>query len=152
MDKLTKDQTKGIDLIVKAVMKKHPFIKGGEVSDDYKKFEAILFIDLNIDWFQLAEENGHKLYDLWVRDYEMNGPSVLSTSTLSGFIHRDETDYATPDDIFQLYYDLISQINKELNQMYDFLPDNMKVEYESFGYSYKKSYVNINVGEYKQYK
>lgn len=30
MDKLTKDQTKGVDLIMKAVMKKHPFIKGGD--------------------------------------------------------------------------------------------------------------------------
>ena len=151
MDKLTKDQTKGIDLIVKAVMKKHPFIKGGEISDDYEKFEAILYIDLNVDLFQLAEENGHKLYDLWVRDYEMNGPSVLSTSTLSGFIHRDETDYATPDDIFQLYYDLSNQIKDELNQMYDFLPDNMKVEYNTF-LKNTKSYVSVYVGQYNQYK
>lgn len=151
MDKLTKDQTKGIDLIVKAVMKKHPFIKGGEISDDYEKFEAILYIDLNVDLFQLAEENGHKLYDLWVRDYEMNGPSVLSTSTLSGFIYRDETDYATPDDIFQLYYDLSNQIKDELNQMYDFLPDNMKVEYNTF-LKNKKSYVSVYVGQYNQYK
>ena len=151
MDKLTKDQTKGIDLIVKAVMKKHPFIKGGELNDDYKKFEAVLFIDLNVDWFQLTEENGHKLGDPWVQDYETNGPSALSTSTLSGFIHRDEIYYG-PDDIFQLYYDLSNQINNELNQMYDFLPDNMKVEYKSFDFSDKKSYVSIHVGEYKQYK
>jgi|TARA_R110002124_G_scaffold202437_1_gene368954 hypothetical protein len=151
MDKLTKDQTKGVDLIVKAVMKKHPFIKGGELSDDYKKFDAILFINLNVDLFQLTEENGHKLYDAWIQDYETNGPSVLSTSTLSGFIHRDETYYG-PDDIFHLYYDLSNQINDELNQMYDFLPGNMKVEYKSFGLNDKKSYVNIHVGEYKQYK
>ena len=150
MDKLTKDQTKGIDLIVKAVMKKHPFIKGSELIDDYKKFEAVLFIDLNVDWFQLTEENGHKLGDPWVQDYETNGPSALSTSTLSGFIHRDEIYYG-PDDIFQLYYDLSNQIKDELNQMYDFLPDNMKVEYNTF-LKNTKSYVSVYVGQYNQYK
>jgi len=149
MDKLTKDQTKGIDLIVKAVMKKYPFIKGGELSNDYEKFDSILYIDLNIDLFQLVEENGHKLYNGWVLEYEKYGPSVLRSSTLSGFIYRDEIAYG-PDEIFQFYYYLTTKIKDDLNKMYEFLPDNMKVEYKTL--LIKKSYVSVYVGEYKQYK
>lgn len=150
MDKLTKDQVRGVDLIVKSVMKKYPFIKGGELSGDYEKFSAILYIDLNIDLFQLTEENGHRLSPPWIQEYEKYGPNTLITSTLSGYIYRDRVN--VNDDIFEIYYKLSNEIRDDLNKMYEFLPDNMKVLYMANSDSSFKTYVDVYVGDYKQYK
>ena len=41
---LTKKQLRGVDLAIKALSKKFPFVEGWEFSDDYQKYNSNLFI------------------------------------------------------------------------------------------------------------
>ena len=38
MKKLTKEQERGVDLVIKAITKSFNFIKGGQVSENYEKY------------------------------------------------------------------------------------------------------------------
>lgn len=149
MIKLNDDQLKGIDLTIKAVSKIFPFIKGGEVSKDYEKYDVILYVNLFIDFFEMVEMNGDEIMSGWVRWYEEGGPSELTSTTLSAFVKKND-ESTTSDETFIKYYELNDKIKSKLNMIYSHLPENFKAPYESaLG---GVSDVSIGVSDYIQYK
>ena len=86
MKKLTKEQERGVDLVIKAITKSFNFIKGGQVSENYEKYDGILFIDLFIDFFELAKLNNTEIRPYWVNYYEEYGKDMLRSTTLTSFV------------------------------------------------------------------
>jgi hypothetical protein len=146
MKKLTKEQERGVDLVIKAITKSFSFIKGGKVSETYELYDGLLFIDLFIDFFELAELNNTEIRPFWVDSYEKYGKDVLRSTTL--FSYSDSED-------FSKYYSIRDDIKNKLNTFYDFLPDNMCAESNLVGLFDEKTTTikpNISVGEFQQYK
>ena len=151
MRKLNKEQERGVDLVIKSIVKQFDFIKGGQVSKDYEKYNGILFIDLFIDFFELSKLNNTEIMPFWVNQYEEYGKDVLQSTAIRSFV--DETD-------FSKYYSLNDEIKNKLNTLYEFLPEKMMAQPTSLSYltdeeikKYPKSARPVlNVGQYQQYK
>ena len=146
MKKLTKEQERGVDLVIKAITKSFNFIKGGQVSKNYEIYDGILFIDLFIDFFELAKLNNTEIRPYWVDYYEGYGKDMLRSTTLTSFVDVEN---------FSKYYFLSNDIKNKLNTFYDFLPENMRAEsnlIELFDDKTTTIKPNLSVGEYKQYK
>lgn len=151
MQVLDEKQKMGIDLTIKALSKIYPFIKGGELYKDYMKYDVILYINLFIDYFEVAEKLNTEIMGGWVREYEKHGKSELVTSTLTGFMKKDEDDVTVDDDrVFNEGYKLSTEIKDKLNELYYFLPEEYKVPYTSaLG---GVSDVSLSISDYMQYK
>ncbi len=146
MKKLTKEQERGVDLVIKAITKSFNFIKGGQVSENYEKYDGILFLDLFIDFFELAKLNNTEIRPYWVDYYEEYGKDMLRSTTLTSFVDIEN---------FSKYYSLNNDVKNKLNTFYEFLPENMRAEsnlIELFDDKTTTIKPNLSVGEYKQYK
>ncbi len=146
MKKLTKEQERGVDLVIKAITKSFDFIKGGQVSENYEIYDGLLFIDLFIDFFELSELNNTEINPFWVEQYEKYGKGMLTSSALTSFSDSED---------FSKYYSLKDDIKNKLNTFYDFLPENMRAESNLIGLFDEKTTTikpNLSVGEYQQYK
>lgn len=146
MKKLTKEQERGVDLVIKAITKSFNFIKGGQVSENYEKYDGILFLDLFIDFFELAKLNNTEIRPYWVDYYGKYGKDMLRSTTLTSFVDIEN---------FSKYYSLNNDVKNKLNTFYEFLPENMRAEsnlIELFDDKTTTIKPNLSVGEYKQYK
>lgn len=146
MKKLTKEQERGVDLVIKAITKSFDFIKGGQVSENYEMYDGLLFIDLFIDFFELSELNNAEIDPYWVEYYEKHGKDMLRSSSLTSFSNSED---------LTKYYSLKNDIKNKLNTFYDFLPENMRAESRLVGLFDEKNTTikpNLSVGEFQQYK
>jgi len=146
MKKLTKEQERGVVLVIKAITKSFKFIKGGQVSENYEKYDGILFIDLLIDFFELAKLNNAEIRPYWVDYYEEYGKDMLRSTTLTSFVDIEN---------FSKYYSLSNDVKNKLNTFYEFLPENMRAESTLIELINNKTTTikpNLSVGEYRQYK
>lgn len=146
MKKLTKEQERGVDLVIKGITKSFDFIKGGQVSENYEMYDGLLFIDLFIDFFELAKLNNTEIDPYWVDYYEKYGKDMLRSSSLRSFSNSED---------LTKYYSLNNDIKNKLNTFYDFLPENMRAESNLVGLFDEKNTTikpNISVGQFQQYK
>ena len=146
MKKLTKEQERGVDLVIKAITKSFDFIKGGQVSENYEMYDGLLFIDLFIDFFELSELNNTEINPYWVEHYEKYGKDMLRSSSLRSFSNSED---------LTKYYSLNNDIKNKLNTFYDFLPENMRAESNLVGLFDEKNTTikpNLSVGQFQQYK
>jgi hypothetical protein len=96
---LTDKQIRGIDLVVKSVSKKYPFILGWEFTETWKKYHYHLYIDLYVDWKLISE-----FYNEPLRDFYTNHPEMVDRgASLFSYIGFDES-VTTQDDHFQKGY------------------------------------------------
>jgi hypothetical protein len=70
-DPLTPKQIKGLDLVVKGVSKKFPYIVGWEKSEVFEKYQTQMFIDLIVDMTKLSEYFDKSIKYYWVEDLEV---------------------------------------------------------------------------------
>lgn len=132
---LTEKQLRGLDLIVKGTSKKFPFINGWSLADDYRNYRATLYIDLYIDYPKMAEFLGYKIHSSVMKRY-LDGKLELSSSSLSPFLATLEDEYPLwgeekQTEIFEAGYELHVKIKEMLNKLYNNLPDDYVLTYET---------------------
>ena len=144
-NEFTDEQIKGIDLCVRGIAKKYKFIKGWKLDKNYKNYVSNLYIDIFIDYFEVAKEIDSKISPFWLdyyKDYR-----ELKSSSLGSHMESDEN---SKDEIFQKSYTLLRNVTNNLNYLYSKLPDNMQISYKSdFG---GQHLCNLGVNEFIQYK
>lgn len=69
----TDKQIRGIDLTIKALSKKFPFIEGWEFTEDFIKYDVSLYINLYVDLDELKEYVGEKEVKEYYRNSEKFG-------------------------------------------------------------------------------
>lgn len=149
MAKYTEKQKKGIDLAVRGIKKKYPFIKGWEFTYDFDKYTMSVYIDLLIDWFEMADFYDKKIKDYWKRTYKENGPTGLKTSSLSALMDTEgEPMFDGPT--FNEMYEANKKINSDLNSMYQYLPNDFKFLRENILGELQP--IDLEVDNYIQYQ
>lgn len=125
-DNFNDTQIKGIDLTIKAISKKYPFIKGWEFIKDYQKWKAHLYINVIVDWVEVGEFYGKKLKPYWLEEFKNNkkiDSSLIDSYMFENPSHTDE-GY---QEFFNKAYKDTKQINTLLNSIYSSLPTEFQV-------------------------
>jgi hypothetical protein len=122
MEGLTDKQIKGIDLAVKSVRKKYPFIIGWGEYDEWKNYQVTIYVDIKIDPQLLA-------------DYVKG--EVSNDIPRNIFYLQDLLEWETYD--WDELKELQEKIEEDLEMAYEYLPDEYKVDYELIVNKYFKT-------------
>lgn len=126
-DNFTKNQIKGIDLTIKAISKKYPFIKGWRFIDNYQQWKAHLYIDIIVNWDEVAEFYGKEVKPYWQVAFK-NGDKVDS-SLIDSYMFDNPSH---TEEGYQEYFDKsfmeTKKIGTLINSIYSSLPKEFQVE------------------------
>jgi hypothetical protein len=119
---LTDKQIRGIDLVVKSVSKKYPFILGWEFTETWKKYHYHLYINLYVDWKLISE-----FYNQPLRDFYINYPEqVGGGASLFSYLDFDKS-VTTQDSFFEKGYNEGMKIKSLMENLYNGLPEEFQV-------------------------
>jgi hypothetical protein len=122
---LTPNEIRGVDLIVKSLMKKYNFIQGWEPDDEYMKYDNTLFIHLLVDYDKVSDYFGMRIRPsiknlLNMKDPEWWGRELYS---LTAFLDEPEGytgGYDTKTNMRNLTETLYKQLPPQLQRTYTF--------------------------------
>ena len=143
---LTKYQKKGIDIVIKSVNKKYPFIKGWDFYPKWKNYTANLYIDLYVDFKGISE-----FYNIPIHPYYIDYTDSIDVSfgkhlslfshlrpIKSDFISMHKESKVIQDKIESMMNDLMGSLPEEFRVFYTFNSD----EYSS----------HLSIGEFVDYR
>ena len=128
---ITPIKRKGIDMAVKGLRKKFPFIKGYEDDDSVDKYESAHYIDLIIDLDKLSDYMDVPVNPFW--KVHASDPQYRKVYAIWSYLNFPPPYNNTNSDNIQSHpgYMLGGEIKSTLNTMYDYLPDEYKLFYTS---------------------
>jgi len=110
-------QMKGINLVVKALSKKFPFVTGWELSDRWDIYFNIIFINLIVDLEKVGEyynvDISNYWFDRWKSDEITDTSYILSMANNNLLDNLAETN----------------KIKGKLEELYSILPDDFSLFY-----------------------
>lgn len=119
-------QIKGIDMVVRGVQKKFPFIIGWEKSEVFDKYQTQMFINLIVDMNKLSKYYNGPIKHYWVEDLEQGrGDSGGGTFYLENH-----------EDIQEISFKNRRGIESFINDVYVLLPKQFQVFVEWSGGSF----------------
>lgn len=125
---LTDKQIRGIDLVVKSISKKYPFILGWEFTETWKKYHYHLYINLYVDWKLISE-----FYNQPLRDFYINYPEqVGGGASLFSYLDFDKL-VTTQDSFFEKGYNEGMKIKSLMGNLYNGLPEEFQVFFTHVG-------------------
>jgi hypothetical protein len=124
---LTDDQRKGIDMVMKNLMRKFPFITDYQLNKN--STGPILWFAIQTNWIKLAEYSGYPVPDYY-DDFNysfLQTPFIVAYRKSNPKLTPNEEDETTMD-IRKYFDDLQDRLNDYINQFYEVLPK----EYASY--------------------
>ena len=147
---LNKKQEKGIDLVVKSVSKKFPFIKGWTLNEVKEDGYMIIFIDLYVDI-----EDYLKNFDLYPSSFIQrysDKKGIKGSSLWHWGSEEPNGQYVSSnDEAYSKYGETSKRINQHireiLNDRYEQLPEEYQLRFHNdiMGYETPASLVNFNL-------
>lgn len=119
---LTDKQIRGIDLVVKSISKKYPFILGWEFTETWKKYHYHLYINLYVDWKLISEFYNQPLRDYYINHFE----DVSNGASLFSYLDFDKS-VTTQDSFFEKGYNEGMKIKSLMGNLYNGLPEEFQV-------------------------
>ena len=123
MEQLTKKQLRALDMMIKSISKRYPFIIGWKPSEDFLQYDTMLNIDFKVDYDKLAKFFNAETDDSWKRIIENEGPYPMYS--LGGPFDYDKFPH-----IKDLSFDTSENIERILTTINQELPDDMKITYQ----------------------
>ena len=117
---LNEKQIKGLDMVIRAISKKYKFIKGWELSPEHNNYEAILTIQVIMDYQEFADT-----YNYYTKPNRYTKRTAYSPSI---FLGRDEEDYnksynEKDKTVYQEVRQIKSDIENNIKEIYERIPD-----------------------------
>jgi hypothetical protein len=135
-EEVSKQQiNKGIDIVVSGLKKEFPFVVGWKLHDNYDEYTTSIYIDLVVEYEKVKEFYGLKpkmMYDIeYIKNKQVAYP-------FSPFEYEGKFDpYIESQKLSEYVFD-----------MYDYIPDELKLK-ESHTYgSVKDNYKGLKVDDY----
>ena len=122
MEQLNKKQVRALDMMIKAISRKYPFIIGWEPSEDFLKYDTMLNIDFKVDYEKLAKFFGVEPEEYWLNYLERE--RSFDTYTLGGPFSYEKYPH-----IKDLSYDTSKKIETILTNMNEELPEGFQITY-----------------------
>ena len=123
----TKEQIKGISLTIKGLSKKYKFVKNWEFTDDFEKYNSILYLNLYIDIDVLSEFAGIEVDDFYRRQI-LNDPENAEYVRLFGPLNYDYQNKEIAEKSARIKEDMVTY----MNETYSMFPENLKIKYNVF--------------------
>ena len=123
MEQLNKKQLRAIDMMIKAIGRKYPFIIGWEPSEDFLKYDTMLNIDFKVDYDKLAKFFNAETDETWKRIIGDEGGSY-PTYSLGGPFNYDKYPH-----IKDLSFDTTENIERILSDINEELPEDIRITY-----------------------
>ena len=115
-NKINDKQMRGIDMVIKAIMKKYKFIKGWELYPDHEKYDSVIFINVIMDYQEFADT--YKYYT------EPNRYTFKRTAgNPATYMGRDKKDYDS------MYYDKDKSLYEEVKLIKEDIENTTKELY-----------------------
>jgi hypothetical protein len=124
MEQLNKKQLRALDMMIKAISRKYPFIIGWEPSEDFLKYDTMLNIDFKVDYEKLAKFFNAETDETWKRIIGDEGGSY-PTYSLGGPFNYDKYPH-----IKDLSYDTTENIERILTDINEELPEEIRITYQ----------------------
>ena len=139
MEQLTKKQERALDKMIKAIMRKFPFITGWKPSEDFLKYNTMLNIDFIIDYDKLAKFFDADTDEGWKRILDDEG-GAYSMYSLGGPFSYDKYPH-----IKDLSYDTTEKIERLLNNMNEELPEGFQITYPYENFRGEQVFIPRNI-------
>jgi hypothetical protein len=123
MEQLNKKQLRALDLMIKSLSKRYPFIVGWEPSEDFLRYDTMLNIDFKVDIDKLAKFFNAETDESWKRIIQDEGGSYPAY-TLGGLFNYDKYPH-----IKDLSYDTSENIERILTDINEELPEDIRMTY-----------------------
>ena len=124
MEQLTKKQLRALDMMIKSISKRYPFIIGWEPSEDFLQYDTMLNIDFKVDYDKLAKFFNTETDETWKRIIQDEGGSYPSYSLGGPF------DYDKYPHIKDLSFKTTESIERILTTINQELPEDMTITYQ----------------------
>ena len=126
-ENLSKREIKGVEIVIKALKKKYPFITGFNITPDYEnKYKFTVFIDLKVNFEELSKYSGFELSDYYFK----NKDTIKSRTFLSLFFDSETIGNKTSvDKLVEYFTELKSSIDKDMGEFYsESIPNDFKIK------------------------
>jgi hypothetical protein len=147
---LTKKQLKGIDLSVKAVSKRFPFVESWKFADDYQKYGTTLFIDLIVDYKKIGEYYGINLQPYYEKKLTDRPDSFKSS--FFGTFFEGGYKYDTPEyrEYIHRWWLRAQDIKEYADLIYKSLPEDFQILWSTERFPEYKHPINLNIQDFIQ--
>jgi hypothetical protein len=123
MEQLTKKQLRALDMMIKSISKRYPFIIGWKPSEDFLLYDTMLNIDFKVDYNKLAKFFNADPDETWKRIIKNEGP--YPTYSLGG-----PFDYDKYPHIKDLSFNTTESMERILTTINQELPEDMIITYQ----------------------
>ena len=123
MEQLTKKQYRALDIMIKSLSKRYPFIIGWKPSEDFLKYDTMLNIDFMVDYKKLADFFNADTDNSWKKIIDDEGGSY-PTYSLGGPFNYDKFPH-----IKDLSYNTSENIERILTDINEELPEDIRITY-----------------------
>lgn len=120
------NQIKGIDLTIKAITKKYPFIKGWKFIDNYQKWKSSLYLNIIVDWFEVGKFYGKEIKPYYEESIK-NGEWIESSIIDSYMFKNPSSTDSGFQEFFDKSYTESKKISTLLNTIYSSLPSEFQI-------------------------
>ena len=142
----TEKEIRGITMAVRMAKKSYPFITSWKLAPDYEKYNAHLYILLGIDINKLSE-----FTNIGIKDYYLD---KMEEGRIFGALYMFldwPGEYGSDEwiNMSDRSYNLKLNIKNTIKDAYSYLPEDMKIYYESeLGAGVYKNEVVIDIDDF----
>lgn len=149
----TPKQIRGIDLVVKSMSKKYPYVKGWKFDEEYDRWPTTLYIDIFVNWKEYGEVNGYRFRNYYEKNYD-NTSSLLKSPAPYVFFDLDEFNKEEREIFINKGYEDTKKFKTTLMSLYEKLPDEFLIKYEYSLLTGQEiiNTVGLQVDEYLDYR
>jgi hypothetical protein len=147
---LSNNQIRGIDLVVKSVSKKYPFIKGWTLPHHWEKYQAHLYINVYVDWNEVS-----KFYNLQFKEYydKVKNETIFEdTSSILAYFGSYEWGSPEQTEHFEKSYNEGVKIRNLVKGLYEALPEEFQLYYTHGGMFPTRSLCSLTIDNYLDYR
>lgn len=151
-ENITEKQLRGIDLTIKAVSKKFPFVQGWEFAKDYQNYNSTLFINLIVDFEKVGEFYGYEMIPYYAK--KISTDPDLFISSFFGSFFQEGYKYDSPEyhEYIHRWWLKAQDVKEYLDHMYKTLPEDFQIFWSSERFPEYKHPIGLNLENFKQKK
>jgi|688.fasta_scaffold139959_4 hypothetical protein len=127
-NEFTEKQIRGIDLVIKSAKKKYPFIRGWEFHKNFKDYVAHLYINLIVDFDEVAEFYKDTLSPF----YKERKMPLISSLLLTFLSSNYNSIFDSPErqESFNRNYNETRKVTNFIENLYKNLPEDFLIYYD----------------------
>lgn len=123
---LTPKQKRGLELVLKTLMKKYNFINGWELIRDWGKWATTIYFNLDVNVYKLSEFYNKPINNEYYKT-KIDDGEVISSGSLFSIVGTTKPGEIGREEELDYSYNIKKDMGNLSNILYENLPDDMVV-------------------------